>query len=489
MRRCLIGLAYAAFCAQGLTAQPLAKRLDRLLDAPPFDRHAWGVAVLDATGKLLYQRNATRLFIPASNTKLVVSAAATVFLPPDGTVVTSLYAAGPVDSGMVRGDLVLYGRGDPTLSRRCFDSDTTRAGACESDPMRRLRDLAGQLRDRGIRTITGGVIGDGSYFEPALLHETWEQGDLNWWYAAPVSGLAFNDNSLDVRWGPGPEPGAPGVISLIPELGDVTIENRTTTVSGSGRGLDIGALGPRSLWVGGTIALGASARTSYVALADPNRRAASALRRALAEAGISVLGATGSTTDSMRYAYARSMPALAESASRPFKEWLVPILGPSQNLFAEMLLKQIGRRIGGEGSWRAGLAAERRLLIDSVGADSTQFSLRDGSGLSHVNVVSPMTFARLMLYMRTHPNFATFENALPVSGRSGTIRNRMVGTAVEGRVKAKTGSIFRVNAYSGYDTLPNGTTRIFSIQTNNHDLGGSAMIARIDSLVVEIGKR
>jgi len=226
-----------------------------------------------------------------------------------------------------------------------------------------------------------------------------------------------------------------------------------------------------------------------VALPDPNRLAASALRRALAEAGIAVQGATESTTDSMRYAGARTRPPLAESPSRPFREWLVPILGPSQNLFAEMLLKQVGRQVRGEGSWRAGLDVERRLLIDSVGIDSTQFSLRDGSGLSHVNVVSPLAFAHLLLWIRSRPSFIWFENALPVAGRSGTVRNRMVGTAVEGRVRAKTGSISRVNAFSGYVTMPDGRVRIFSIQTNNHDLDGDAMIARIDSLVVEIGKR
>ncbi len=489
MPRCLVGLLWVLLPASALSGQTLQKRLDRLLDAPPFDRHAWGIVVLDTTGKVLFQRNATRLFIPASNTKLMVSAAAAVLLPPDGTVMTSVYAAGLVDSGVVQGDLVLYGRGDPTMSRRCFDADTLKAGACETDPMRRLRELAAQIRARGIRVVAGSVVGDGSYFEPTLLHETWEHGDLLWWYAAPVSALAFNDNSLDLRWGPGPEPGAPGVLALSPDLGDVTIQNRTTTVERAGSGLDVGALGPLSLWAGGSISRAAPTRTSYVALPDPNRLAASAFRRALAEAGISVLGGTESTTDSLRYAQSRTAAPLAETASRPFREWLAPILGPSQNLFAEMLLKLVGRRVSGEGSWRAGIAAERRLLIDSVGADSTQFSLRDGSGLSHVNVVSPLTFARLMLWMRRHPRFDVFEPALPVAGRSGTVRNRMVGTAVEGRVKAKTGSIFRVNAFSGYVTLPNGRTRIFSIQTNNHDLGGSAMIARIDSLVVEIGKR
>jgi D-alanyl-D-alanine carboxypeptidase/D-alanyl-D-alanine-endopeptidase (penicillin-binding protein 4) len=205
--------------------------------------------------------------------------------------------------------------------------------------------------------------------------------------------------------------------------------------------------------------------------------------------GIAVLGATGSTTDSLRYAAARRAGPLAEVSSRPLREWLVPILGSSQNLFAEMLLKQVGRQVAGDGSWRAALAAERRFLIDSVALDSTQFSLQDGSGLAHGNVASPLSFARLLLWLRHLPNFCMFEQALPVAGRSGTIRTRMAGTPVEGRVQAKTGSIFRVNSLSGYVVTPKGAVRIFSIQTNNHDLSGSAVTARIDSLVVEIGKK
>lgn len=490
MRRSLAitGLA-ALLLAPAVAAQSLARRLDRLLDAPPFDRHHWGVVVLDTTGRVLYGRNPTRLFIPASNTKLVVSAAAAVLLPPDGSVATSVYGAGPLEGGVLQGDLVLYGRGDPTMSRRCYDADTTRAGACETDPMRRMRELAAELLAGGVRRIAGDIVGDGSYFEPTMIQETWESGDLVWWYAAPVTGLAFNDNSVDLRWEPGPAAGAPGRISFTPDFGDLTLENRTWTSADRGTGLDAGRLGPFGIWVGGSITATASARTSYLALPDPNRFAASALRQALAEAGISVTGATTSTTDSTRYAQARRGAPLAETTSRPFREWLTPILGPSQNLFADMLLKQVGKQVGGEGSWRAGLEVERRFLIDSVGIDSTQFSLRDGSGLSHTNTMSPWAFARLLLWMRRHPGFGPFQSALPVAGRSGTIRTRMVRTPVEGRVMAKTGSISRVNALSGYVLLPDGRTRIFSIQTNNHDLSGTAMLGRIDSLVVEIGRR
>ncbi|HLG05568.1 MAG TPA: D-alanyl-D-alanine carboxypeptidase/D-alanyl-D-alanine-endopeptidase, partial [Gemmatimonadales bacterium] len=469
IRRAALMAALLSSAAPALAAQSLARRLDRLMDAPPFDRHHWGLVVLDTTGKILYQRNGARLFVPASNTKLVVSALAASRLPADFTVMTSVYPAGPVIEGRVHGDLVLYGRGDPTMSRRCFDADTTRTGVCEADPMRRLRELAGAVRDRGIRVIEGSLIGDGSFFEPEMVHGTWEADDLVWWYAAPVTGLAFNDNSLDLSWGGGPEAGAPGRLSIAPDFGDVTVENRTVTTAAGG-GIDAGRLAGSGFWVAGQIPRDRPSRTSYLAMADPNRYAASAFRRALAEAGIAVLGATESTTDSLRYAAARANPALAETSSRPLREWLPPILGPSQNLFAELLLKQVARHATGEGSWRAGLELARRFLIDTVGADSTQFSFRDGSGLSRANVASPLTFARLLLWIRRRPEFAIFGPALPVAGRSGTIRTRMVGTQVEGRVQAKTGTVFRTNSLSGYVTLPNGRIRIFSILTNNHDL-------------------
>jgi len=182
------------------TAQSLPHRLDALLDAPPFDRQLWGVALMDDRGHLLFGRNERRLFTPASNTKLVVSIVASALLSPDWRVRTSLYGAGPVVKGALQGDLVLYGRGDPTMSRRCYATDTTAAGVCDRDSFARLRLLADSLKARGIRQINGDLVGDGSYFEPILVRSQWELFDLNWWYAAPVSGLAFNDNSVDFTW-------------------------------------------------------------------------------------------------------------------------------------------------------------------------------------------------------------------------------------------------------------------------------------------------
>src|SRR5829696_4171455 len=159
--------------ASVLSAQSLTKRLDARLDRPPFNRQLWGVALADENGRLLYSRNADRLFIPASNTKLVVAAVASALLPPDWAVKTSVYG-GPVVGGILLGDLVLYGRGDPTMDRRCYATDSTLAGVCETDPFSRLRELADSLRAKGVQLVQGDLVGDGSYFEPTLVHPNWE---------------------------------------------------------------------------------------------------------------------------------------------------------------------------------------------------------------------------------------------------------------------------------------------------------------------------
>jgi D-alanyl-D-alanine carboxypeptidase/D-alanyl-D-alanine-endopeptidase (penicillin-binding protein 4) len=492
-----VGLAWClTLAAQPMAAQlsrSAVRRIDSLLDAPPFNRNLWGVALVNDRGRLLYGRNADRLFIPASNTKLVVSAVAGALLPPDWTVATSVYATGPVTDGLVQGDLVLYGRGDPTYSRRCYTTDTLLPGACDDDPAARLRELARSLRARGVRSVQGDLVGDGSWFDSELIHPDWGSFDLNWWYAAPVTGLAFNDNSVEITWQPGPELDAPAVLSLDPDLGDVTLENRTRTVAREGES-DIGDRmyrepGTLHVWAEGTVAEGHVGGTESFALPDPNLYAARMFRLALAEVGISVLGTTRGTTDSLRYQHARRAPPLAESQSRPLRDWLFPILNTSQNLFAEMLVKQLGRQFGSAGSWREGLGVERRFLIDSMGIDSTLFALADGSGLSAANLVAPLAFTKLLQFMQRHPRFRdNFAAGLPRSGAPGSLRTRYLGTPLEGRVQAKTGSIARVNTLAGYFDLADGRTFTFSIQANHHAQGSRLTIAEIDSVVVAMAK-
>ncbi len=469
----------------------LERRVVALLDQPPFSRATWGVYAVDDRGRVLFERNADRFFVPASNTKLVVAATATVLLPADYRVTTSLFVNGRVDDGVLYGDLILYGRGDPTWSERCYSVDTLAPGVCDS-AFTAIAAIADSVRARGIRRITGKLVGDGSYFEPTLVHQGWNAWDLNWWYAAPVSGLGFHDNSVDFHITPGAAVDQPPTITWSPDVSLFTFENHARTVPADARST-IGdnffrRPGTWDIWAEGTVALGRKPWTESFALPDPNLYAARALAVSLLGRGIPVEGGAASTTDSLTYRAARSAAPLAEYRGRPLPDILFPILNTSQNWFAEMLLKILGREFQGDGSWEAGLDVERRFLIDSAKIDSTAFALEDASGLAAGNLVTPRAFAQLLAYVRRHPKSAPFLAALPRSTQPGSLLKRFAGTELEGRVLAKTGSIDRVNSLSGYVERPDGRTITFSVQANGHAVPYQQMLARIDSLVVEIGK-
>lgn len=469
----------------------LGERLRTLLDQPPFDRSTWGVQVVDERGRAVFSRNEQRMFQPASNAKLIVTAAAAVLLPPDFRVRTSVYVQGGLRDGVVDGDLVLYGRGDPTFSSRCYSADTLAPGVCDS-AWTVMQALADSIVAHGVRRITGRVVGDGSYFEPLTVHPDWAVFDVEWWYAAPVSALAFNDNAIDFRITPAATVGPPPAIVGWPDFALWTLENRARTgPADSGSSVVKGFFRRPGTWdwyAVGNAAVNRRPWTESVAVPDPDLFAARALAEALRRRGVAIGGGAASTTDSLAFATARRAPALAERIGRPLPDLLFPILNTSQNLFAEMLCKILGREIAGLGSWRAGLAVERRFLIDSVGIDSTAFDLADGSGLSARNLVTPGAFARLLSYMSRHPRGGPFLAALPQAGRPGSLSRRFLRTPVAGQVWAKTGSIARVNTLSGYVQGTDGRRFTFSVMANGHDVPDRLMLAQIDSVVVEVGK-
>ena len=483
--------AALSFQAGAQSRGSLPQRLARLFDQPPFDRATWNIYAQDDRGRVLFNRNGDRFSVPASNTKLVVSAAGTVLLPADYRVRTSIYANGTVTNGVLQGDLIVYGRGDPTWSQRCYTVDTLAPGGCDST-WTAVDAIADSLRAHGIRRVTGSIVGDGSYFEPLLTHPGWNSFDLNWWYAAPISGLGFHDNSVDFQITPGPFVDAPPVITWNPDLTLFTFENRARTVAADSS-TTIGdnffrKPGTLDIWAEGTVSLNRSPWIESFALPDPNLYAARALVISLRRKGISVGGGAASTTDSMAYRTLRSGTPFAEYRGRPLPDIVFPILNTSQNWFAEMLLKILGRELQGTGSWEQGLKVEQRFLIDSVKIDSTAFSLEDGSGLAAGNLVTPHAFVQLLAYMYRHPKRAPFLAGLPRAQQRGSLLRRFAGTALEGRVLAKTGSIDRVNTLSGYIEKADGRVITFSIQANAHDVPTRQMLAQIDSVVVQLAR-
>jgi len=492
MRKLILASLTISGAVSALPAQSRDQHIARLLDSPPFNRVTWNIYAQDDRGRVIFNRNGDRLSVPASNTKLVVAAAASVLLPADYRPRTSLYANGTTTDGVLQGDLVVYGRGDPSWSERCYAIDTLAAGGCDST-WTVVDAIAESLRARGIRRVTGKIVGDGSYFEPTLVHWSWDSFDLNWWYAAPVSGLGFHDNSVDFQITPGAAVDQPPQITWNPALPLFTFENRARTVPADS-GTTIGdnffrKPGTLDIWAEGTVAITRSPWIESFALPDPNYYAARALQAALQRKGISIEGGAASTTDSMAYRTLRCCGnPLVEYRGRPLPDIIFPILNTSQNWFAEMLLKTLARQQGDTGSWTKGLDVESRFLIDSVKIDSTAFALTDGSGLSAGNLVTPRAFVQLLSYMYRHPKKAPFIAGLPRAQQRGSLLRRFAGTPLQGRVLAKTGSIARVNTLSGYIEKADGRVITFSIQANAHDISNRQMLAQIDSVVVQLAR-
>jgi D-alanyl-D-alanine carboxypeptidase/D-alanyl-D-alanine-endopeptidase (penicillin-binding protein 4) len=452
----------------------LAARIDSILARPQLSRATWGIEVREAsTGRTLYARNASRPLVPASNLKLIVSAAAAHHLDPDYRFRTSVYAAGTVRDGVLEGDLVLYGRGDPMISARYFPSRTAV-----------LEMLADSLLARGIRRISGGVVADESWMDRERVRGDWEAYDQRWWYAAPVGALGMNDNSIDFTIRPGASAGAPARITGSPASSAWTLENASRTVASDRPhtfDLERGSA-PGAVRAYGNLPLGTGADEESFAVDNPARFTGIVFREVLERKGIDVTrDAVRIVSDPAESTVAGATP-VAEWLSPPLPQAIGPVLMNSQNWFAELLVKTMGREVRGEGSWAAGLALEREFLTRVVGIDSADFVLRDGSGLSAGNRVTARALVQLLDYVRRTPRQAVVRGALPFSGaENGSLRSRL--TDLRGRVAAKTGYIGGADSLSGFITMPDGREIIFCIIVNSSGQPSSRMKAGIDDVV------
>jgi D-alanyl-D-alanine carboxypeptidase/D-alanyl-D-alanine-endopeptidase (penicillin-binding protein 4) len=487
----IVAVASAAFvagalagCASSATPPPagravgseLARALDALLDARPLDRALWGIEITEArTGAVLYARNANRHFVPASNLKLVVTAAALDRLGPEYTYRTSLYTNAPIEDGLLRGDLVLYGRGDPNLSGRYTTGPTAIFAA-----------LADSLRARGVRAVGGRVVADESYFDADYTRPDWEAYDLLWWYAAPVSALSFNDNSIDFTIRPG-APGAAPLITAAPASSFYSLENTALTVAhldSIRQPLDFTrAPGTNRVLAYGYVQAGAPEDTESFSVVSPAAWTATVFRETLEAAGIPV--ADDSVTvvsDPARSPVGSASTLLAEHVSPPLEKVIFSINKRSQNWHAEQLLKTLGKEGRGRGTFEDGLAVERDFLR-GAGIEPEAILLRDASGLSANNLVTPHALVTLLRYMRGHPRGDVYFASLPATGGDGSLRKRFANGAAAGKVYAKDGYIQNVNSLSGYLVATPADTLVFSILANNHGLEKSQAIAAIDSAV------
>ncbi len=466
-------------------AAPLGARIQAALRSSPVARTAfWGIQVLDAqTGVTLFSLNADHFFVPASNTKLFTTALALTRLGPAYTVKTLVSAtAAPDAAGRVAGDLILAGAGDANLSGRVLPYSVENQNG---DALLAMRDIASQLFDRGVRQVDGNVVGDDTAFVWEPFGPGWSVDDPVGVDGAAVSALEINDDAITINILPAASEGSLAHIGFDPPLTVFTVENRLVTTTAVPRAIHIERqAGSDILRVWGTLPPGDTGYTTSLAAGDPAFYAATALMEAMKEKGITVSGHAD-----VRHAYPGAAPApppsgtvLASRESAPLRTDLQLTDKVSQNLHAEMLL-----RLAGQGSRRDGLEQMQKFLAEAD-IDPKEVSLRDGSGMSRLNVVTPRAIAKLLAYMAKSPEAEIWTSLLPIAGIDGSLRDRFLKSRAKGRLMAKTGTLSHTSALSGYAIRRNGRKVIFSIMVNNYNgapLDIRTVIDKIGSLLVE----
>jgi len=464
LARVVIPALLCAACATGgahpspAAASPRATlryTIDSMVRQPQFRDAQFGVLIVDPErGDTLYSLNAGKLFMPASNMKIVTGAASLVELGPDYTFRTDFAAGGRVVHDTLQGALIVTGRGDPSIS------DHMRGSA-----MNPLYEVADSLRAHGITTIAGGIQAGPDVFPDTTIGFGWSWDDLGEDYGAGVDALYFNEGfgTAIARGRPGSQPDS---ISTFPAS---TYPRIVSPSHASAAASDTFALRldfdpTRTQFTARGRMKDAVDTITYV---YPDQREAylAALSEALRSRGIVVAG--GERTASPRGATRATVATpLFTIHSPPLREILPALEKPSQNQIAELLYKTLGLEKTGVGSSDSGRVVLERQLA-AWGAESDGYLIRDGSGLSRYGYLSPETLVRVLDKVRADTAFHVFYDALPIAGLDGSLRNRVKGTAAAGKIHAKTGSVANARSLSGYALTADNHMLIFSLLANN----------------------
>ena len=480
------------------TLAELQSRIEQVVRQPALGPGFFAVKIVSLdTGQLIYEQNSNKFVRPASNMKLYTVAAAFDRLTPDFHFVTSVYAKEKLEDGKIKGDLIIYGRGDPSIAARFNNGDYFKG----------INDLADRIVAAGVNRIKGDLVGDESYFNGAPVGSGWEWEDLTWSYGAQVSALTINDNAIDLTVRPGAAVGAPVLITTGPPAASfMTIVNRaTTSAKGSREDLRIyRGLGANSLEITGTLPIGDAGFLGGVAIPDPALAFVSMLRDALIKRDVKIDGRVrtvtartgGSIVPDQLVALAKSPDSMqpVEIASLPspsFNLIAAQTLKPSQNQYTELILRTLGKiPVPAQGTTgrtkddeQNGLEVVKNFLRQA-GVGDNDVALDDGSGLSRNDLISANSTVQLLTFMSKHKYFARFRDALPIAGLDGTLRTRMRGTPAEGNVRAKTGSLSSVASLSGYVTTAAGEHLVFSMMLNNYPDAAAVRSDSIDAIAV-----
>jgi D-alanyl-D-alanine carboxypeptidase/D-alanyl-D-alanine-endopeptidase (penicillin-binding protein 4) len=458
--------------------------LAEILKSPAAARALVGVRIESLrTGEVLFTSHSDKLVVPASNMKLLTLAAAAKKLGWDHRFETRLEAVGTMANGVLTGDLIVTGSGDPSI------------GSPDGGHAALFLEWAEALKAAGIREVRGRLIGDDNAFDDTGIGAGWAWDYLDAGYAAPAGALSFNENVVTVRVAPGKAAGQLAAVRLTPPGATFTINNRVVTAAaGTQPSVTLSRLpGETTLTVSGRIPVGATETARVTTIDNPTRYFVESLRLALAERGIRVSegafdiddftanqppGLPENTLPIRLDGTAPSRRLIARRESAPLSALGAQFLKVSQNFYGEMFLKAIGRTPERPGTAASGRAAAREIL-GAWGITPDSFVMSDGSGLSRYDYVTADTIVTLLKRVWEDETLrGPFLAALPVGGHDGTLGSRMRNNALTRRVQAKTGTISNMRALSGYLITDSGERIVFSIIANHY----TAPTAEIDEM-------
>ena len=441
---------------RALKRPELLQELKKLVVAPALRRAIIGVAVYDlADRQWLFDHNADQLLIVASNNKLATTAAALELLGPDFQFTTTVAAIGETSAdGVLAGDLLLKGRGDPSISGRFHDGKATAV----------IDEWAKAVAAAGIKSVRGAILADDLYFDRQATHPLWPKAQQSAWYCAPTGALSFNDNCIRVVVKPGPRRDALAVITTEPPTAYVTIVNQCTTSRarlGDSRILVHRRENTNQIIVSGRIREKSAPCQTWITIDGPALYAATVFREALAARKIPVGGPVRLRTIHDRFDPEACRELITTTSA--LKDALAVANSNSQNFYAEQILKTLGREKADQGTWAAGAKVVAEFLRTAGVAGG--FEYHDGSGLARANRFSARQIAQLLAYMNTRRNGSAYLHSLAEPGEPGTLARRL--DPLRERVFAKTGYIAGVSALSGYVETRDGRMLAFSILVND----------------------
>ena len=428
-------------------------RIQKVMDRPEFARANFGVEFLDlATGRIVYEHNAKKLFVPASTTKLLSEGTLLAKLGPDYRFHTKIYHTGSIDKkGRLKGDLILVASGDPNLSNRVrsdgtlafVDEDHSYGGpAVPGDPLTVIKELAKAVRDKGVKKIDGRVLVDAS-----LVPDGPREGGTG----VVMSSIMVNDNVIDIVATPGAAAGEPVKIESAPQSRYIRFVNHALTGAPDSKMTYDDPVfvtnpnGSVTVTLSGTLPVGKEPQPVSIAVPSPTQFAEVVLREALQEEGISISGKPGATSTQTDFAPIRASYTaeneVADHVSLPLSEEIKVTLKVSQNLHAGMTPYLLGAVVAKEtkNPLGKGFEIERNFLQDAK-LDLSGIAQGDGAGGDWADLFSPEFMCSYLAYWSTRPDFDVLFRALPVLGKDGTLAKIQKTNPGAGHVFAKTGT-------------------------------------------------